>query len=738
MIGLLTCTLAHPALALQQTPDSTGPAGASDQTTPTAGQSAPPAPAPTRDKAAGTEIVVTGQRPTIETSIDRKSYSLSKDIQATTGSAADVLRNIPSVTVDPNGNPSLRGDANVQILVDGRPSPQFNNANRGAALEQLGADNIDHIEVLTNPPANFKPDGSAGVINIVTKRRRGSRTASVQANAGSGGRFNLGGTASTQIGKLNVHGSLSLRHDIRTRILADDKTVSDPVTGAFQADSRLRTDAQNDRLSEVVTLGADLDLSKADRLSAEGTYNNRFDHSSYVERDLVLDSSGAPTSRYSRDRPGRERQISNSAMLQYHHDVDKDGNGLTVLAQRSETSERQRLRYTNSFDLPALDPTFQNQNLYFDQVTREFSIDYTTMLPGKSKLITGYDLQRDDNLFDNAQTLAVPAGGAAVPDPRFTNIFRYGQTVQAFYGSYERPIGDWTVLAGLRLEQTDVQTNQVTSGERGSRGYFRAYPNLHLTDKLTDHQTLSFSYGRRVIRPESDDLNPYIVQQDAFTLRRGNPGLMPQEIESFEAGWSYEKGSTSRSATLYFRRVRNAFTIVSTPIDSTTVLITEENLGKSRSGGLELAAAGKLVPKLGYTLSGNVFYNEISAGNLGFTGTRSTFGYEAKAALNWSLTPKDTAQLNLGGAGKRLTPQGYRRGYVALDLGFRHQLRTNLSLTATLSDVFASRHDGLLVDTPGLSEITSRRQTGRIALLGISWTLPGAKAKESDKFDYEK
>ncbi len=684
------------------------------------------------------DIVVTGTRPAVETRIDRKSYSIARDLQATTGSAADVLRNVPSVTVDVDGNPSLRGDASVQILIDGRPSPQFNNANRGAALEALGADGIDRIEVMTNPPANFKPDGSAGVINIITKRRRGNRTATAQSSIGSGGRFNLSGNGSVQLGRLGLRGGLTLRHDIRTRRFSDDRVVTDPTTGAFQAASRLGGDAADDRLSKIVTLGADFDVTKVDRITADGSYNARSDHSSFTEQVRRFDDGGALIAQTGRDRPGREQEISNTASLQYHHDTDANGNGVTLLAQRSETWERQRFAVTNSLDIPAAPPTYQNQVLYLDQVTREFSAEYKADFPASAKFIAGYDLQRDDNLFDNAQTIAVPLGGIATPDPNFTNMFRYGQTIHAFYGSYERPLGAWTLLAGLRLEQADVQTNQVTSGQRGVYGYFRAYPNVHLTDKLTDHQTLSLSYGRRVIRPDPDDLNPYIFQQDASTFRQGNPGLRPQEIQSLEAGWSFDKGAKSRSVTLYARSVRNAFTIVSMPISPTVVLITEQNLGKSLSGGLELAASGKLVSTIDYNLSGNLFYNRIDAGNLGFAGTRSTIGYEAKAALNWRATGKDTMQFNLASTGKRLTPQGYRRGNTVFDLGFRHQLKANIALTATLSDVFASRRDGLIVDTAVLQEITSRQQSGRIAFLGLSWSLPGAKKKAAEKFDYEK
>nr|WP_052814278.1 outer membrane beta-barrel family protein [Sphingomonas melonis] len=716
--------VAPPVLAQQTTP--------APPVQPAPAPSATPAPAsdvPSQD------IVVTGERPSVVTSIDRKSYSLKNDLQATSGSAADVLRNLPSVSVDIDGNPSLRGDANVQILVDGRPDPQFNSATRGVALQQLGADAIDRIEVLTNPPANFKPDGSGGVINIITKRGRGGRAATAQASGGTGGRFSLGATGSRALGRLTLRGTLAVRRDIRYRFTEDDKLVKDAASGAAVADSQLAASARTDRLTEKATLGADLSLGPRDQVSADGSFSHRFEHSRYRETDLERDAGGATLRRFGRDRPGTEAGDNNSQQLRFQHDFDRSGSNLTVLAQRAEATEDRRLRYANTFDQPALAPTYERQRLAFVERTRELSVDYTRVLPAGRKLILGYDLERSDNGFDNVQTVAAATMGALAPDPSFTNRFDFGQTIQAGYGSYELPVGDLTLLAGLRVEHTSVQTDQVTGGQRGRQSYTRYYPNLHVTDKLTDHQTLNASFGYRVIRPEADELNPYPVLVDAFTIRAGNPNLLPQEIQSFEAGWSYDKGATSRSATLYFRRVRNAFTTVTTPLDANTVLITRANLGRSQSGGLELAMAGKLGGGLGYTLSGNVLYSQINAANLGFGGTRSTFGYDAKAALNWTLSPGDTAQVNLEGRSRRLTPQGYRAGSIGLDLGFRHRLRDALNLTATVSDLLGTRREDAVIDVPGLYEVTRRRPTARTFLLGLSWSL--AASKKADGFQYE-
>ena len=717
---------------------SSAPVQASQSAAPPAGAPAPNGAVPPQSDSSGAPaITVTGQRPAVTTSIDRRSYAVGRDIQSSSGSAADIMRNIPSVTVDVDGNPSLRGDANVQILINGRPAPTMNGANRGATLQQMGADSIDRIEVLTNPPANFSPNGSAGVINIVTKRSRAGRSASFNANLGSGLRFNLGGTGAVQLGALNVHGGLTLRRDRRVRISTDERRTTDPTSGAFVSASRQSVANYTDRLSKIVTLGADLDLTRVDRISAEGSYNYRAGHPSGNEEDAGLDASGAPISLSRRAQHGWEREVASSASLRYRHRIGTDGGGLTILAQRSETAERQVRNYQNFYNLPALPSSLETQNLYGDEIVRELSAEFIARLPGRAKLTVGYDLERDDDTYDNAAARLVGVAGTPVPDPGFTNRFVYGQTIHAAYASFERPIARWTILAGLRVEQVFIQTNQVTSGLRGANSYFRAYPTLHLNYDLSDRHTLSFSYGHRVTRPEPDDLNPYPLQQDAFTLRQGNPRLLPQEIHSLEAGWSYSHGATARSATLYLRQTSNGFTDIRRQISPTLLLVTKENLGASTAGGLELASSGHLISRLDYNLSGNVYYNRIDAANLGFAGTRSSWGYEARAAFNWHATSRDTAQVNFSLVGRRLTPQGYRPTSGAVDLGFRHQIWQNLAVTATVSDLLETRRDGIILATPGFTDVAVRRQSGRIAFVGLSWTLRGARAPAADRFNYE-
>jgi outer membrane receptor protein involved in Fe transport len=727
------CLLAQSAGAWAQSPTPAAPAESSAPVS-------APAPVPGEGRAAPvvTEIVVTGERQTVETRVDRKVYAVAQDVNATVGSAADVLRNVPSVSIDLEGNPSLRGDASVQILIDGRPAPAYNNANRGAALEQLAAAGIDRIEVITNPPVNFKRDGSGGIINIITKRSSRPRTASARASVGSGGRFTLGTTQGAHVGEFKLNGSAMLRRVLRIRDITDRRVLSDAETGDVTFERDFDSSLENERIAASANLGADYEIDARNRLHLSGQFYRSDTDGWYEENSAILDAAGTPTQRTHRVRRAGNYEHGAEAEFRYQRDGETEGDGLTVSLQHSDEVERVPAVYTEDFYLPAAPTTAQRQRFDDEQAETELSIESVRNFASKAKLISGYELSYEQNEFDVTQTLAAIPGDPTVIDPDFTNQFQHRQAIHSLYASYERPFGGWTVLGGLRLEQVTIDLRQVTTGERGEQDYFRVYPSLHIARKLDEHQTLTFSYSKRVSRPYWQALNPIVIRNDAYGVRTGNPDLKPSEVDSLETGWSRERGQSSLSATLFARKTYDEMTFVTAPISPTMVLNRPENIGESVTGGLELSASGRMLPRVDYRLSGNLFYWKIDAGNLGYAGTRSTTSHQAKASLTFKASARIRTQLDLQTWGKQLTPQGYRRGNSALDAGFRYQWRPNVSLTATLSDVFETRRDQTILDTAEIEGSTRVAQPGRIAWLGFSWSLAAQPEKRTESFEYDR
>lgn len=678
-------------------------------------------------------VVITAQKPAEATSIDRRTYSVAHDLQATSGSVGDVLRNLPSVEVDVLGNLSLRGDSNVQVLIDGKPSTMMSAANRGAILQQMPADSIESIEVITNPSAQFKPDGSSGIINIVTKKnRRLGRSGSVQASLGSEGRYNLGASAGWKSGDLNLFGSASLRHETRKRTTTDHRLRRDAVAGGVAASDQTVVTSQQ-RRSRIASVGFDYDLDAKSRINGDFSYNRRAETLTIGERNRAADPAGLVLRDYDRLGAGPGHETSTQLSAGYRRTLANDGE-FTLDLQRGQTQEDRRRTYVSRFRTPPVADLGEELIPRANEITREITAEYAGALPGKAKLKLGYDLQRDDDDYDNYGGTIV--GDQHVVDPAQTNRFLYKRTVHALYGTYERPLGDWTLLAGLRLEETLIDTNQLTSALANRSDYFRVYPTLHLEKDLGEDRKLRLSYSKRVARPEPEDLNPYFVVVDAFSARAGNPSLMPQETHAFEVGYEARAHGATLAATAYARRSLNGMTEVSRYISPTVLLTTKENLGKSTSGGVELSANGKLAGALSYGLSANVFYNQVDAANLGFAAKRSAVGYTGKASADYALTPKDLIQVSASYSSKRLTAQGHRLPSSSINLGYRRKLTNDLSAVLTVADLLNKQRDRTVIDTPTLSDQFERRQLGRTAFLSLSWKFgTGGKAKDPG-FDY--
>ena len=218
------------------------------------------------------------------------------------------------------------------------------------------------------------------------------------------------------------------------------------------------------------------------------------------------------------------------------------------------------------------------------------------------------------------------------------DLFRFDQQVHGIYATYERPFGDFTALAGLRIEATLIDLNQVTRGLTSDNDYVRAYPSLHVNYRLNEKEQLSASYSRRVQRPNPQDYNAFPIVLDPRNVIQGNPDLKPQQTDSFELGYQYRKGGATYLATGYYRHGQDAVNDVYRDIGGGVILQTKENVGTFQSAGVELVANGRLPKGFSYNLSGNLYWSEIDASDLGFgAGKQSTFTASGRGSVYSTL-----------------------------------------------------------------------------------------------------
>ena len=420
-------------------------------------------------------IVVTGTRPYTQNLIDRKVYNVTKDLQSGSGSAADVLKNIPSVDVDAQGGVTIRGDSNIQILIDGKPSTTMSARTRADALEQLSASSIDHIEVITTPGAQYKAEGSGGIINIVMKKSHSAGTsANVHASAGTDGSFALDGTATDHTGPWTLSGSLGLRRDVRWRPFSDHRTEADP--------SGQQTIVKQDglfsgpRVARTFAGTIDYDATSRDRLSTHGSYTHRTGTPHLDQVNLVQDAAGVPTTEYHRYATGHEDEVDSEASASYRHQFAGNDNQFTLDLRRGELVENENRLFHSFYSIPAGLQEIDEQFPRADELQRELTAEYARPL-GKGKLLVGYNHEQDDDDYLNRGIFIDPVTMVTTIDPSRTNRFHYRQIVDAGYLNYDGSIGTKLALtAGLRLESTSIATEPDRPG---------ASPSLELLQSLS-------------------------------------------------------------------------------------------------------------------------------------------------------------------------------------------------------------------------------------------------------------
>lgn len=677
-----------------------------------------------------------GKRSEIESSIDRLSYSIANDLQGATGSLADVLRNVPSLEVDPEGNVSIRGDPNVIILIDGQPSGILRGANRGAALQQLPAGQYERVEVITTPSAAYGPEGTGGIVNLIPKRvRRPGLSGSARGSVGTRGRANGGISAAYSAGPTTLSGDAGARRDELSGSSDRTRERLDPRTDSFSV-VRQRAASVTETGSGSLKARVERSLGKATRASLDMTHassrseartRETYEAGGFSEEAVVLRARNARSN----------LDLDNSELRgRLTRQFGKSEHKLTIDASRQHSDSDRMLRSNLLFG-PGDDARIEEFRFSIAQSLTQLKADYARPMGDASTLQLGYEWERQHNRYGNSG-----AGGdgeqALAPLPSFTNRFVHDQSVNALYATFEHSMARLTTLAGLRLEQVRLELNQLTLGQRHSRAYFRAYPTLHLSYKLNDNEQLRASYSRRVQRPQGQDLNPFPEYRDPLNLRAGNPRLQPQQTDALELSWQRRVDSTFYQAALYHRHTRRAFTDVVEELDGGILLTTRQNLNESRALGLELVANRRLSPSLVLNASANLSWNEIESANLGFPQQRSAFQFGGRGSLNWQPSPRDNLQISGFLSGKTLRPQGFRAPSGMINLGYRHKFDDRISFVATVRDLLGNFGEAIVYRTPTFRDRVERRFGGRVAFIGLTYTLTANQRDRRDPaFDFE-
>lgn len=677
------------------------------------------------------ETIVTSNKIMLNNAIDRKIYNVKEDILSSTGTASDLLQNIPSVQVDLDGNVSLRGSGDVMILINGSPSPLMGKT-RADVLRQMPANTIEKIEVITNPSAKYKPDGTSGIINIVIKKDSDSGlNGTIGVSASPDDRYNGNISLNYRPGKLNLFGSLSLRKDKRFGFSSDTRTQFDAfknISGYYFSE----TNSHIKPVSTGVTIGADYNLDESNNFGISGSLFHRGKIENELYSYLISNKNRTVTSGYDRLRYNDEYEDEYGITAYYEHKFPGEDHNIRMQYNLAYEPEKEDNHYTNVYKIPALSNTYDNTLLNKKDIQNQLELTYSNPLTDKSTLEAGYMGEFNKSDIDNLGEVFNQAANSFTADPSRTNHFIYNESINALYATYSNEFGRFGFLGGLRFEGSYIKANLVSSNQLVTNEYYNVYPTLHLSYKLSDLFQLQLNYSKRAHRPDGEDLSPFSDNEDPRNLRVGNPYLKPEFTHSFEFGLQWNNKLFTVIPSIFYRNRYNAMTSVTKAINDSTLLTTRENLASDHSAGFELVLSG------GYdfftvNLSTMAFLEEIDATNLGYGDKKSTTTWSGNLSCNFNLPSSFMIQINSNYRSARLTPQGESSPSFVLNLGMRKDiLDGKVTLIMTVSDLLKTLNRKSYFDTNWLQQNTYSIRDSRIIYFGITYHLGKQQKKEKD------
>lgn len=686
-----------------------------------------PAAQKTAKDAAKETVSVTAKKTAVQVLPDRTVYNLDTNIQSSTSSLSDVLRNLPSVDVDIEGNLSLRGDTNVIVLVDGKKSPLL-SGNLAEALQQIPASMVERIEIITNPPAEFRAEGSAGVINIVLKPfvlnpqvlktpTALAPSGSVRVNMGNQGRLNGSATGNFTIGKVNLSATYIERKDGNK--FNSSSARSDGTTASFSYDFAAKM-AYTMRLA---MLFANYQADEANAFMISGTYNRFGMHFDMAQRMSLLAAETGFNSL------SRSQSASVNANLGYTHAFATKGEQFRLDLSRS-TSWGRNSYDSIGFNAADVADYWQSQYATTRENHIELKTDYILPIGERDMFKTGYMLQNEHNRGDNHGLLRDSTMADWITDGDNTSLFVLDRTIHAGYVSYERKFGKFGVVGGLRIEHDIVNTDLKTTGEVHDTATTGLYPSMHLTYAITDTHQVKLSYTRRMNRPRTYALNPARHSSNAFNVWGGNPNLKPEQTDSFETSYHYIGEKTDFVATGYYRATYKGIVNVYRYLSDTVLLSTWDNLARRMASGVEANLNTTLLSSLTLRTSGTLAYNEFNPGALGLGTKQSGLGWNIKGGINWQATPDDLVQFNAGYTGKQFFAQGYTKPTLNGNLGFKHKFGNQFAGVLSINNLFDSASRDSVLNTSGLHQTNHSSMPGRIFYIGLVYTFGGYRDTE--------
>lgn len=689
------------------------------------------------------EVVVEGMRSQMRFELDKKVFQVDANIAAAGQSASELLESIPSVEVDQDGEVSLRGNSSVTVWINGKESG-LSADNRAQILEQIPAETIESIEVITNPSAKYSPEGTSGIINIVLKKdRKAGYFGSAEIGANTRGGANANFSFNLNSSKWEAFASLGLRMRHNKGGSLSERLYDN---GDFLNSEGTR---RNHGDNIFFRLGATYHLTDKDQFYANGF--GMFGHN--WSRNLTTYTSNLPNQWTTNTDLSRSRgdMRGGHAEIGYKREWSKN-QSLDIMAGFNHWGGPSWRSYFEEHEFegsPELDTeVYQEQTQNIRTNSAEAKIDYTQQLTGWLKLEAGFQ-----GNYSHENTPVTTWQGMEKEDmtiaPDLYNRFIYNNNVSALYFTLGGKVKNFSFSAGLRSEAWQTATKSLTYGENAAdqawlrRSKFALFPSAYLSYSLPHDNELQINYTRRIRRPWGGQLNSFMDISDPSNISYGNPDLQPEYANSFELNYIKNWTQHVLSVSAYLRTSDDCMNRISY-LDQDVMYTTWANVSNQLNSGVEIVAKNSLFRRvLDLTTTVNLYNNHISAWTMVFQdpndasksynlkgNARNSFAWDARlmasVKLPWGISLQATGRY----ASKMLTAQGNRQGGWSVDAGLRKNVG-NWSFSINCRDIFDSRKFKDEVIGDGYTQHNERWRGGRNFRFTIKYSFGNMRSKQN-------
>jgi iron complex outermembrane receptor protein len=673
------------------------------------------------------DVVISGEKAPVTMNIDRRVYNVDKDISARGGTAIDVMKNIPGLTVDGDGNVSLRNNSPT-VFVDGRPTT--------LTLEQIPSDQIERVEVITNPSAKYDASATGGIVNVVMKtNNKPGYNGVIGANVGTNNRYGVNGNINIKEKPFNFSASYNLNaRDNPSKGYTNRTSLTNEVPTSYYEQNNTNVSSN---LMQHGRLGLDYYVNNRNTLTLSQSimygHFDQTDDQTFTQSnasDSVIGSGNRNTSQlttfqnytsqflWKRTYPKRDKEWTTDISYNF--------------GQQSSDALFTTNNYTGSGILLPNSPQLQRNDGGGKNQMVNFQFDFTNPLSDSSKFEWGVKSNYSQNRTGLDVSVFDYTANEYIQDTFLTNDFKITNFINAAYVNYSGYLFGIGYQAGVRFEQTNFTGELLNKGltfeyiyPNGTEDLAKAlFPSLYLTKRLNEHNEVQLNFSRKINRPGRMQIMPYIMFSDKLNYQIGNPALAPEFINLAEANYNFLGDNINWLSSAYLRYQQNPITpyVYRSTTDSNVLITTFINGEANVSYGFENTLKFTFFKrKMDVTLNGNTYYSIINANTEAGNIENSGWSWNTKAMVSYKLPAAFTAQVNGSYEAPKIIAQGKTLPVYSIDFSLNKDINKKLSLNFTINDIFNTRRFGSTYQTDYFSQDLSRRRDVRFFRVGFTY-----------------